>query len=85
MLAITVMKAMQIHSRCGLSRGSLANLYFAHSQAQSADPHFAQSNPRIVQIRALRPTHTYMYVLYMYMYMCIYMYMYMLQDPNWDA
>ena len=35
MLAIMVMKAMQIHSRRGLSLGSLANLYFAHSELHS--------------------------------------------------
>ena len=35
MLAITVMTAMQIHSRRGLSHGLLANLYFAHSELRS--------------------------------------------------
>ena len=35
MLAITVMTTMRIHSRRGLSRESLANLYFAHSELRS--------------------------------------------------
>ena len=35
MLAITVMTALQIHSRRRLSRGLLANLYFAHSELRS--------------------------------------------------
>ena len=35
MLAITVMTSIQIHSRRGLSRGSLANLYFAHSELRN--------------------------------------------------
>ena len=78
MLAITVMKAMQIHSRHGLSRGSLANLYFAHSELHSPwiertihglshkarNQRFVQSNPRIAQIHALHLTYINIKFLY---------------------